>query len=491
MCSLEDDSSVPLDRLEAEITTLAGHLNAATCRWLSLVGEFDRREGWAAWGCRSCAQWLSWRCGVTPGTAREQTRVARALDDLPGIRAAFAEGRLSYSQARALTRVATSELEDDLLELARHATGGQLERLVRGYRSAAAQLDVANRAHAGRYLLYHHDHDGSLIIEARLTADEGELVLAALGAAAEGLEGSRPADDSAETPSPRADTPRADADPAHDVSAETPPPRTDSPRPDADADADADAHAHAHADEVPAETPSPPHARADALVALAETTLQHGPSPRAGGHRHQILLLVDHETLRADAPGRCEVGEGEPLAPETARRLACDASVVPVRTRGGRPLDVGRRTRSIPPHIRRALTARDGGCRFPGCGQRRFVDAHHIVHWSRGGATNLRNLVLLCRHHHRLLHEGGCTIHPRAGGLAFHRPNGERIPDRHRPPTGDGEHVRRAGRSLGLGIDAETTVPRWAGDPLDAGLATELLLWRAAHRPEAAIAAAA
>ncbi len=296
MCSLEDDSSVPLDRLEAEITTLAGHLNAATCRWLSLVGEFDRREGWAAWGCRSCAQWLSWRCGVTPGTAREQTRVARALDDLPGIRAAFAEGRLSYSQARALTRVATSELEDDLLELARHATGGQLERLVRGYRSAAAQLDVANRAHAGRYLLYHHDHDGSLVIEARLTADEGELVLAALGAAAEGLQGSRPADGSAETPSPRADSPRADAD----------------------------------ADAVPAETPSPPHARADALVALAETTLQHGPSPRAGGNRHQILLLVDHETLRADAPGRCEVGEGEPLAPETARRLSCDASVVPV-----------------------------------------------------------------------------------------------------------------------------------------------------------------
>lgn len=188
MCSLEDDSSVPLDRLEAEITTLAGHLNAATCRWLSLVGEFDRREGWAAWGCRSCAQWLSWRCGVTPCTAREQTRVARALDDLPGIRAAFAEGRLSYSQARALTRVATSELEDDLLELARHATGGQLERLVRGYRSAAAQLDVANRAHTGRYLVYYHDDDGSLVIEARLPVDEGELVLAALTAAGEGVE---------------------------------------------------------------------------------------------------------------------------------------------------------------------------------------------------------------------------------------------------------------------------------------------------------------
>lgn len=216
----------------------------------------------------------------------------------------------------------------------------------------------------------------------------------------------------------------------------------------------------------------------------AATTLERGPSPRAGGDRTQVRLLVDHETLRADLRGRCEVGEGEPLAPGTARRLACDASVVPVGTRHGRPLDVGRRTRSIPPHIRRALTARDGRCRFPGCEQRRFVDAHHIVHWARGGDTNLSNLVLLCRHHHRLLHEGGCSVRPRAGGLAFHRSDGRRIPDRHRPRGGDRDHVPRASRNLGLQIDAETTVPRWAGDPLDVGLTTELLLWRAGHRPQ-------
>jgi len=501
MCSRHDDSRAPLERLEEEITTLAGHLNAATCRWLLLIGEYDRREGWAPWGCRSCAQWLSWRCAIGLGTAREQVRVARALDDLPLIRAAFAAGRLSYSQARALTRVATPELEDGLLELARHATGGQLERLVRGYRSAAEQLEAAEGAHAGRYVLYHHDDDGSLVIQARLPAAEGELVLAALASAGEALEHRQraaavattttaagvPGGVSAEARNGRLAEGHVAGDDNTDDNTDGDGDREGDDRHDGDGDGDGDGDTQLDVDlddaDASAETPSPPRLRADALVAMAETTLEHGPSPRAGGDRTQVLLLVDHETLRGDLPGRCEVGEGEPLAPETARRLACDASLVPVRTHDGRPLAVGRRTRSIPPHIRRALTARDGGCRFPGCGQRQFVDAHHIVHWARGGETDLSNLVLLCRHHHRLLHEGGCSVRPRAGGLAFHRPDGRRIPDRHRPCGGDRNHVPHASRRLGLTIDAETTVPRWNGDPLDVGLTTELLLWRAQHRP--------
>lgn len=127
-------AEISVDRLEEEITTLAGHLNAGTCRWLLLIAEFDRRDGWAAWGCRSCAQWLSWRCGVAPGAAREQLRVARSVAELAGVRAEFAAGRLSYSQVRALTRVASGENEEELLELARHATAVQLKRIVRGYR---------------------------------------------------------------------------------------------------------------------------------------------------------------------------------------------------------------------------------------------------------------------------------------------------------------------------------------------------------------------
>src|SRR5215207_6511175 len=131
--ALED---MPTERLEAEITKLAGHLNAAMCRWLSLVAEFDRRQGHLSWGCASAAHWLSWQCGITPGTAREQVRVARRLADLPGIGARFGAGRLSFSQVRALTRVATRENEGGLLDLAEHATAAQLERIVRGYRRA-------------------------------------------------------------------------------------------------------------------------------------------------------------------------------------------------------------------------------------------------------------------------------------------------------------------------------------------------------------------
>src|SRR3954454_22385940 len=122
MCSQQDVAPAgrkkPLELLEREITELASQIYAATCRWLGLVAEFDRRGGWADWGCRSCAHWVSWRCGLAPVAAREHVRVARRLEGLPLVRAAFAEGRLSYSKVRALTRVGAIEREDDLLSLA-------------------------------------------------------------------------------------------------------------------------------------------------------------------------------------------------------------------------------------------------------------------------------------------------------------------------------------------------------------------------------------
>src|SRR4051794_10586452 len=131
--------NLSLEQLENEITELAAHINAATCRWLLLVGELDRREGWAEWYCKSCAHWLSLRCGLGLTAAREQVRVARALRELPEVRASFGRGELSYSQVRALTRVATPELEADLLSIARHATGAQLEVLARAYRGVLAK----------------------------------------------------------------------------------------------------------------------------------------------------------------------------------------------------------------------------------------------------------------------------------------------------------------------------------------------------------------
>jgi hypothetical protein len=132
---------LPLERLEAEITTLAGHLAAAECRWLLMVAEFDRREGYEQWGCWCTSQWLGWKCGLAERAAKEKVRVARALDDLPAITEAFAKGELSYSQVRALTRVAEPVTEMDLLMIARHATAAQLERLVRSYRGVLRRVD--------------------------------------------------------------------------------------------------------------------------------------------------------------------------------------------------------------------------------------------------------------------------------------------------------------------------------------------------------------
>jgi len=119
----ESPNCSSLEQLEREICQLAGHLAAATCRWLLLVAEFDRRLGWAEWGVRSCAQWLSWRCSIGLVAAREHVRVGRSLAELPLVRAAFATGELSYCKVRAITRIATPELEANLMELARHATG--------------------------------------------------------------------------------------------------------------------------------------------------------------------------------------------------------------------------------------------------------------------------------------------------------------------------------------------------------------------------------
>jgi uncharacterized protein DUF222 len=192
-------TAMPLERLEHEIAELAAHINAATCHWLLLVGEFDRREGWAEWDCKSCVHWLSYRCGLSPSAAREQVRVARRLDGLPAIRAAFADGELCYSQVRALTRIATEETERDLIMVARHATAAQLDVVVRGYRSVLGyELGASRPEHERRYLRCDHEEDGSLLIRARLPAEEGALLLRALEAGRDAIRAGR-TDRAAET----------------------------------------------------------------------------------------------------------------------------------------------------------------------------------------------------------------------------------------------------------------------------------------------------
>src|ERR687892_2652934 len=188
MCSQvivgRSDGTRPLEVLEREITSLATQIHAATCRWLGLVAEYDAREGWAQWGSQSCAHWVAWQCGIAPGVAREHVRVARRLVELPLIRAAFAEGELSYSKVRALTRVENIEREQDLLDLARHATASQLERLLRAYRGVvAAEAAASGGGRPERWLRIEHGDDGGVLVRGRFPAGEGALVVAALEAA--------------------------------------------------------------------------------------------------------------------------------------------------------------------------------------------------------------------------------------------------------------------------------------------------------------------
>jgi Domain of unknown function (DUF222)/HNH endonuclease len=405
MCSQlisgRSDGTRPLETLEREISSLATQIHAATCRWLCLVAEYDAREGWAPWGCRSCADWVAWQCGIAPGVAREHVRVARRLIELPLIRAAFAEGELSYSKVRALTRVENVEREQDVLDLARHATASQLERLVRAYRGVVTAERTAAGRRPERWLSFDHADDGSLLLRGRLPAEEGALVMAALQAAQDWL---AQRDVPAGTPGPET---------TDDVPAGTRP---------------------GGAPDVPAETPrrSVPEARAEALIAVADAFVSAGTEwgGRTGGDRYQVVVHADAAALSGEQPGgRCELDDGSPLAIQTVRRLACDASLVQLLERAGQPLRIGRKTRTIPPALRRALNARDRGCRFPGCGSRRYLDAHHIEHWADGGATDLDNLVHLCGHHHRLLHEGGYRITRAPGGrIVFHRRDGRPIP---------------------------------------------------------------
>jgi hypothetical protein len=214
--------------------------------------------------------------------------------------------------------------------------------------------------------------------------------------------------------------------------------------------------------------------RADALVLMADTLLANEPNARASD-RFQVVVHVDAMTLR-DGDGESELADGSPIAGETARRLACDAAIVPLLERAGRPLRVGRKTRSVPPALRRALASRDRGCRFPGCTSHRTVDAHHIEHWANGGATNLENLVQLCRHHHRLLHEGGYTVTKSGSAFVFRRPDGRRIRAFPRKPRGCSRALAESNAGAGHGIDPEATVMLWAGERFDLGYNVDALL---------------
>jgi Domain of unknown function (DUF222)/HNH endonuclease len=333
----------PTDWIEREIGELAAHIAAATCRRLELICEFDRRDAHDAWGFHSCGAWVAWRCSVDPRSAREHVRVARALEELPLVCERFRCGELSYSKVRAITRIATPEIEAELVEMARYATASQLERLVRGYRRAVS-LESAEAAHRDRFLACEWEEDGSLRIRGRVGPEDGALFLKAIEAGRETIR---------------------EREEAHNV---------------------------------------------------------------------------------ASQGGSAEPG-----------------------------LDVGRKSRAVPASMRRALEARDGGrCRFPGCENRRWVDAHHIVHWARGGETKLDNLALLCSRHHRLVHEGGFGVsRTQARELLFRRPDGRPVRAVPSPTPGSCSQLRARNRGAGLRIVPDSAMALGRGEAYD----RELAVW--------------
>jgi len=353
--------------------------------------------------------------------------VARSLEKLPRVAASMEEGRLSYAKVRAMTRVADESNEAYLLNIALCGTASHVENVVRGYRRALDAEELTREAIQQRdqSLLYYTEADGSLVIRGRLPAEIGALFVRALEAAEDSL------------PIPK------------DVSAET----------------SFDDRHHLR------------KRRVEALATLAESFLATGPRDLSGGGRNQIVVHVDAESLQHGNAGRCELEHGPSIAGETARRLSCDASVVRIlEDAKGEPLDVGRKTRTIPPAIRRALNARDKGCRFPGCSFKRYVDGHHVHHWANGGETRLSNLVTLCRFHHRLVHEGQVAIHVLDdGGFRFTRPDGETFES---PPVrpADWEELVAAHAAADIRVTRQTAVTRWTGEALDLDVAVGCLM---------------
>jgi len=407
-----DDLMVQLDDIDAlgdQISRLAGSLAVGTHRLITAIGQFDAAEGWAKQGALTCRQWLSWKIGMGKGEAREKVRVARALRELPELDAAFGRGEVSYSKVRAVSRVATPDNEELLVDIAKYTTGQQLERVCRRFRSVVRQTQTETVAEAeeARYLRHHWTDDGMLSVSIQLPADEGARLLSAVDAAQSAENSTKSAENGA----------------------------------------------------VSAENAAP--SRADALMTIAESFLASGPRPRAGGAPHDVVVHVTAETLANKTEGACiESHDGPAVSAETARRLTCDAAVTTVvRGGAGAVLDVGRKTRTVPAAMRRALEVRDENrCAFPGCDHRRYLDAHHAVHWADGGETKVGSLVLTCRRHHTFLHEHGYRVEVAANG-------------RHRWFDGDGRPVDSAPQLEASPVDGE----RWHHAAIDDDVSAELL----------------
>jgi hypothetical protein len=350
------------------------------------IAEMDRREIWRGSGARDMAHWLAMRHGISQWKARRWIAAAHALEHLTDLAHAFTSGELGIDKVVELARFASFETEAGLIRWATFVSCAAVRR--RADLEVRRAIDDVREAERARFLNWWSIDDGNRLgLEAELPAAQGAVVASALQRVTDTL----PVMPGEEGP----------------------------------------IYAEAR--------------RADALVALCSSRLADDADP----DRATVVVHARLGDLEA-AGGSAEVEGGGPIHPETARRLLCDGRVQTVlEDQNGEPLRLGRVSREPSASMLRLLRHRDGECRFPGCGARRFTQAHHIVWWGEGGATDLDNLVLVCFFHHRLVHEHGWAVRRDDGGsLRWIKPDGtlhQRGPASSKPATTRGTQLVRAG----------------------------------------------
>ncbi|MFN2589706.1 MAG: DUF222 domain-containing protein [Actinomycetota bacterium] len=353
---IEDVDGVPAEKLRADLLEIERASRILDAERLRRISELDRREAEAR-DHVSTPAWVANRLGASLPVAAQQVRMARALDEMPSVRDALASGQMSSSAVRVLVDAreehpgAFGSAEDLLVRAARTLPVRQLQAAVARWSAnvdARAVEERAARLRRRRRLRACPVISGMVRVEGELDPETGQTVLTALRSVVD-----------AETRSAVVE------------------PRT------------------------------PDQRRADALGEICRGWLDRKDRPVIAGERPHLVVTVEGNSLR-DGRGSAELEEAGALPVEAARRLACDASITRVVMSGqSEPLDVGRRTPVVSAALRRAVAVRDGGCRFPGCGRPApWCDAHHVRHWADGGETKLSNLMLLCRPHHGLVHDG-------------------------------------------------------------------------------------
>ena len=364
------------DGLIGVADALNRHIAAAQVALLGVIAEVDRRRAWQDSGARDLAHWLSIRYGMSWWKADRWIKAAGALHDLPSIADALEAGVLSIDKVVELSRFATPETEDELIGWASDATCATIRR--RADLEVRAAHDETTELERNRFLRYWFEEGGRRFgLEARMSSAQGAVVAKALERVVEQIP--------------------------------VMPPETGG-------------------DFIEAR-------RADALVALASQRI----AADADADRATVVIHASVEAL--DGRRNAETEDGAVVPPEALQRLACDARLQVVAENGaGDAVALGRTKREPSASMMRQLRHRDRGCRFPGCGSAAFANAHHVVWWSRGGATDLDNLLLVCGFHHRLVHEHGWTVERGDDGrVRWFRADGSRYrggPERDPTPVG-------------------------------------------------------